>query len=68
MSSSARHGSASAADRIIRLPEVLSRTGLKQSTVYRKIADGSFPKQIKLSRNCVGWRESQINDWISAPQ
>ena len=54
-------------DRIIRLPEVMSRTGLKQSTIYRKIGDGSFPKQIKLSRNCVGWYESKINEWIDAP-
>lgn len=55
-------------DRIIRLPEVINRTGLKQSTIYRKIADGSFPEQIKLSRNCVGWYESKINEWIDAPR
>lgn len=57
-----------ATDRIIRLPEVLLRTGLKQSTLYRKIGEGTFPEQIKLSRNCVGWYESQVNEWIAAPR
>ena len=30
-------------DRIIRLKTVLSRTGLSRSTIYRKIAEGTFP-------------------------
>jgi predicted DNA-binding transcriptional regulator AlpA len=29
--------------RFVRLPEVLSRTGLSRSTVYRRIQEGSFP-------------------------
>ena len=38
-------------DRIIRLKTVLSRTGLSRSTIYRKIAEGTFPPQIKISVN-----------------
>ena len=30
-------------DRIIRLKTVLARTGLSRSTIYRKIAEGTFP-------------------------
>jgi hypothetical protein len=30
-------------DRIIRLRTVLDRTGLSRSTLYRKIAEGTFP-------------------------
>lgn len=37
-------------DRIIRLKTVLSRTGLSRSTIYRKIAEGTFPAQIKNQR------------------
>ena len=44
-------------DRIIRLKTVLSRTGLSRSTIYRKIAEGTFPAQIKISVNGSGWRE-----------
>ena len=38
-------------ERIIRLPTVLNRTGLSRSTLYRKIREGTFPKQIPISVN-----------------
>ena len=44
-------------DRIIRLKTVLSRTGLSRSTIYRKIAEGTFPPQIKISTTGSGWHE-----------
>ena len=34
-------------DRIIRLKTVLARTGLSRSTIYRKIAEGTFPVSSK---------------------
>ena len=54
-------------DRIIRLKTVLSRTGLSRSTIYRKIAEGTFPAQLKISANGTGWHESDINRWIANP-
>lgn len=54
-------------DRIIRLRTVLARTGLSRSTIYRKIAEGTFPAQIKISVNGTGWRESDINRWVANP-
>ncbi|MBZ9736440.1 MULTISPECIES: helix-turn-helix transcriptional regulator [unclassified Mesorhizobium] len=54
-------------DRIIRLRTVLARTGLSRSTMYRKIAEGTFPAQIKISVNGAGWRESDVNQWIENP-
>ena len=54
-------------DRIIRLRTVLSRTGLSRSTIYRKIAEGTFPPQIKISVNGSGWHESDISRWIADP-
>jgi len=54
-------------DRIIRLNTVLSRTGLSRSTIYRKIAEGTFPAQIKISVNGAGWKESDINRWVENP-
>jgi prophage regulatory protein len=56
-----------APDRILRLNTVLDRTGLSRATLYRKIQCGTFPRQIKLSTRCAGWRESAINDWMSNP-
>ncbi|WP_256753464.1 AlpA family transcriptional regulator [Mesorhizobium sp. Mes31] len=54
-------------DRIIRLKTVLARTGLSRSTMYRKIAEGTFPAQIKISINGAGWRESDVHRWIADP-
>ena len=54
-------------DRIIRLNTVLDRTGLSRSTIYRKIAEGTFPAQLKISVHRSGWRESDINRWVDDP-
>ena len=54
-------------ERIIRLKTVLARTGLSRSTMYRKIAEGTFPCQLKISVHGAGWRESAINCWIADP-
>jgi len=54
-------------DRILRLNSVLDRTGLSLATLYRKVADGTFPKQIRIASRCMGWRESAINDWLKNP-
>jgi prophage regulatory protein len=54
-------------DRIIRLRTVLNRTGLSRSTLYRKIGEGTFPKQVKISVHGAGWRESAVNQWIEKP-
>ena len=52
------------AGRIVRLREVMRITGLARSTIYQKIADGEFPKQIKLGERSVGWLASEIGRWI----
>ena len=54
-------------DRIVRLKTVLARTGLSRSTIYRKIAEGTFPPRFKISVNGAGWRESDINRWVADP-
>lgn len=54
-------------DRIIRINTVLARTGLSRSTLYRKIAEGTFPCQVKVSIHGAGWRESSVNRWIADP-
>lgn len=54
-------------DRIIRLRTVLDRTGLSRSTLYRKIAEGTFPRQLRISVQGAGWRESAVELWISDP-
>jgi prophage regulatory protein len=55
------------ADRILRIKTVLQLTGLSRSTLYRKVQRGEFPKQIKLSERCAGWRQSAVNAWMRNP-
>jgi prophage regulatory protein len=55
------------AERIIRIKTVLARTGLSRSTLYRKIAEGTFPRQVAISINGAGWHESTVNRWIANP-
>ena len=56
-----------APDRILRIKTVLERTGLSRATLYRKIQDGTFPKQIAIAQRCAGWRESAVNEWMKNP-
>ena len=49
---------------ILRLPEVKNQTGLSRSTIYQRISEENFPKQIDLGGRAVGWLESDIQNWI----
>lgn len=51
---------------IIRLPAVKARTGLSRSTLYLKIQQGTFPKNISLGERSTGWLESEISEWIES--
>lgn len=55
-------------ERIIRIKTVLDRTGLSRSTLYRKIAEGTFPVQVPISVHGAGWYESAVNRWIADPR
>ena len=62
--------------RLIRLPEVLSRTGYGRTSIYRKMEDGSFPKGVKLGNpledpnafdcRAVAWIEDEVDQWIES--
>ena len=48
--------------RLIRLPEVLKRTGYTRSTWYRLMSrDERFPQPIKLSERCIAFREEDVD-------
>lgn len=57
----------SSPDKILRLGEVLDRTGLSRSTLYRKIAEGTFPAQVKISARRAGWYEADLDRWFADP-
>lgn len=52
--------------RLIRLPEVIARVGIKRSMIYRLMAEGRFPRSRSLGPKCAVWVENEIDDWIKA--
>ena len=50
--------------RIIRFHQVQARTGLSRSTIYRRLAGGSFPRPLSLGARAVGWIEAEVDEWI----
>ena len=49
---------------ILRLPAVKARCGLARSTIYLRIAEGTFPKPVKLGARASGWVESELEAWL----
>ncbi|AWA98347.1 MULTISPECIES: helix-turn-helix transcriptional regulator [Vibrio] len=50
--------------RLIRMREVLEKTGLSKATLYRLIAAGEFPASIQISSRAVGWEESLVDEFL----
>jgi prophage regulatory protein len=51
---------------MLRLPAVLRMTGLSRSTVYRMVAEHTFPAPVKLAKRAVGWRYDDVWQWTAA--
>ena len=52
--------------KILRLPEVLGRTGLSRSSIYLRVSEDRFPKPIPLGGRSVGWVEEQVEHWLAS--
>jgi prophage regulatory protein len=62
-----RHeNSALLSERLVSLTPVCESTGLSRSTIYRLIANGDFPKPVKISKGRVAWREREVLAWLAS--
>jgi prophage regulatory protein len=50
---------------ILRRKQVEARTGLARSTIYLRIAQGTFPRPVSLGARAVGWSSDDIDQWIA---
>lgn len=50
--------------RILKMKEVLQKTGLGRTTMYKLIKSLDFPQAIPLGLRAVGWLESEVEAWI----
>ncbi len=54
-------------DNFMRLADVKQRTRLSRTTIYRRIAAGTFPEPTPISDGLVAWYESDIDAWVANP-
>ena len=50
---------------LIRLRDVMHKTGMKRAWIYKLMKRNQFPQSIKLGIRSVAWVESEIDEWIS---
>jgi len=53
--------------RILRMKQLIERTGLSRATLYVLMAsDPTFPRKVKLTARSIGFLESDVDAWIAS--
>jgi prophage regulatory protein len=52
--------------RFYTMGEVEAITSLSRATIYRKMAQGTFPVSVQISEGRVGWERRTVDDWCEA--
>lgn len=47
----------------LRIKTVQSQTGLARSTIYKLMAEGEFPKPVKITEKSSAWVDSEVDAW-----
>ena len=50
-------------DRLLKIDEVCDWLSMAQPTIWRWVAQGTFPAPLKLGRSSR-WQQSSIKDWL----
>jgi len=53
-------------DRLLPLEEVLRLTSWSRTSLYRKIADETFPRPIKIGAARIAFRASELTAWLDS--
>jgi len=51
---------------ILNAKEVVKKTGLSRTTIWRLERKGEFPLRVALSDRRVGWKEEEIIKWLES--
>ena len=57
-----------AIDRLLRVTEILPLVGFGRTSLYNKVADGTFPAPVKIGLRASRWRLSAITAWLADPK
>ncbi len=49
---------------ILRTKQVLALLGIGRTTLWRWTRQGTFPKPIRMGPRAVGWRASELQNWL----
>ena len=49
--------------RLLKMKDVVDQTSLHRATIYRRIAEGTFPKGVPIGGGRVAWSEADIESW-----
>ena len=50
--------------RILRKPELMTKIGLSDASIWRMERAGRFPKRIRLGGKSVGWFSDEVEKWF----
>ena len=56
----------STGDKLLPRAAVLEIVGTSTPTLYRWIAQGIFPRAVRLGPHSVRWSKNEITDWVEA--
>ncbi|EPE3040412.1 AlpA family transcriptional regulator [Vibrio cholerae] len=51
--------------RFLKLKEVMEKTALSRSAIYRKMNEGEFPESVNLGERAIAWVESEVDEWMA---
>lgn len=52
-------------DRVLKLSDVIKLTGLSRSSIYNLLARNEFPRRLQITKQRIGFLNSEIQNWIS---
>ena len=52
-------------DSILRINEVMAMVGLRRTTIWSRVREGTFPAPVQLGGYRIGWRQSDVRRWIN---
>ena len=52
-------------DRLMRIGEVMERTGRSRTSLYRDFKGGRFPQPVRIGIRAIAWRESDVEEWLA---
>ena len=52
--------------KLLRIKHVSDITGLSNSSIYKQMREGRFPKSISITKRAKGWREDVVLSWVDS--